>query len=180
MRGRTLVKDWFSPVRESRSCRATHLDAKNSQGLRYQLGGITPPPLRHVLYAHQKRCRVIIHSIGTIRSRLGSLPPLRIQLSGSTLGKMWVVTPPSGVFGLRYGLLPSETMSLSTSGTRPGRSIRGCSNTTGTKYPVESPGTKELACGSQAFIATLLFDPSMSALPIIAKQNSPSVGLFTH
>jgi hypothetical protein len=39
---------------------------------------------------------------------------------------------------------------------------------------------KELACGSQAFIATLLFDPSMSALPIIAKQNSPSVGLFTH
>ncbi|KAG8171374.1 hypothetical protein JTE90_014348 [Oedothorax gibbosus] len=32
----------------------------------------------------------------------------------------------------------------------------------------------------QAFIATLLFDPSMSALPIIAKQNSPSVGLFTH
>ena len=37
-----------------------------------------------------------------------------------------------------------------------------------------------LACGSQPFIATLLFDPSMSALPIIAKQNSPSVGLFTH
>ncbi|WZY99354.1 hypothetical protein YC2023_071683 [Brassica napus] len=35
-------------------------------------------------------------------------------------------------------------------------------------------------CGSQAFIATLLFDPSMSALPIIVKQNSPSVGLFTH
>ncbi|KAI3671154.1 hypothetical protein L2E82_53579 [Cichorium intybus] len=32
---------------------------------------------------------------------------------------------------------------------------------------------------SQAFIATLLFDPSMSALPIIVKQNSPSVGLFT-
>ena len=28
-------------------------------------------------------------------------------------------------------------------------------------------GIKELACGSQAFIATLLFDPSMSALPII-------------
>ncbi|GBG89163.1 hypothetical protein CBR_g48871 [Chara braunii] len=34
--------------------------------------------------------------------------------------------------------------------------------------------------GCQAFIATLLFDPSMSALPIIVKQNSPSVGLFTH
>jgi hypothetical protein len=42
------------------------------------------------------------------------------------------------------------------------------------------PGRKELACGSQAFIATLLFDPSMSALPIIPKQNSVSVGLFTH
>ncbi|CAN6848897.1 unnamed protein product [Brassica oleracea] len=33
---------------------------------------------------------------------------------------------------------------------------------------------------SQTFIVTLLFDPSMSALPIIVKQNSPSVGLFTH
>jgi hypothetical protein len=41
-------------------------------------------------------------------------------------------------------------------------------------------GVNELACGSQAFIATLLFDPSMSALPIIPKQNSVSVGLFTH
>jgi len=40
-------------------------------------------------------------------------------------------------------------------------------------------GSRELACGRQAFIATWLFDPSMSALPIIAKQNSPSVGLFT-
>eukprot|EP00830_Metopus_es_P015346 TRINITY_DN43_c0_g1_i3.p1 TRINITY_DN43_c0_g1~~TRINITY_DN43_c0_g1_i3.p1 ORF type:complete len:206 (+),score=-34.61 TRINITY_DN43_c0_g1_i3:1607-2224(+) len=30
----------------------------------------------------------------------------------------------------------------------------------------------QLACGSQAFIATLPFDPSMSALPIIKKQNS--------
>jgi hypothetical protein len=37
----------------------------------------------------------------------------------------------------------------------------------------------ELACGRQAFIATWLFDPSMSALPIILKQNSVSVGLFT-
>ena len=37
----------------------------------------------------------------------------------------------------------------------------------------------EVACGSQAFIATLLFDPSMSALPIIVKQNSPRIGLFT-
>jgi len=36
------------------------------------------------------------------------------------------------------------------------------------------------ACDSQAFKATLLFDPSMSALPIILKQNSVSIGLFTH
>jgi hypothetical protein len=40
-------------------------------------------------------------------------------------------------------------------------------------------GIRELACGRQAFIATWLFDPSMSALPIILKQNSVSVGLFT-
>jgi hypothetical protein len=40
-------------------------------------------------------------------------------------------------------------------------------------------GVKELACGGQAFIATSLFDPSMSALLIIVKQNSQSVGLFT-
>ena len=42
-----------------------------------------------------------------------------------------------------------------------------------------SLGIKELACGSQAPIATLLFDPSMSALPIIVKHNSQRVGLFT-
>jgi hypothetical protein len=39
--------------------------------------------------------------------------------------------------------------------------------------------TKELTCGSQAIIATLLFDPSMSALPIIEKHKSQRVGLFT-
>ena len=46
--------------------------------------------------------------------------------------------------------------------------------------PLRAQWVSELACGSQAFIATLLFDPSMSALPIIPKQNSVSVGLFTH
>ena len=44
---------------------------------------------------------------------------------------------------------------------------------------IKSLGIKELACGSQAPIATLLFDPSMSALPIIETQKSQSVGLFT-
>ena len=39
---------------------------------------------------------------------------------------------------------------------------------------------KALACSSPAFIAILLFDPSMSALPIIAKQNLPSDRLLTH
>ena len=38
----------------------------------------------------------------------------------------------------------------------------------------------KLACGSQEFIATLLFDPSMSALLITGMQKSQSVGLFTH
>jgi len=39
------------------------------------------------------------------------------------------------------------------------------------EMPVEI-GIKELACGGQASKATSLFDPSMSALPIIKKQNS--------
>jgi len=45
-----------------------------------------------------------------------------------------------------------------------------------------TPGLRpyDFSPACQAFIATLLFDPSMSALPIIVKQNSPSVGLFTH
>lgn len=37
-----------------------------------------------------------------------------------------------------------------------------------------------LAYGRQTFMATLLFDPPMSALPIILNQNSVRVGLFTH
>ena len=37
-----------------------------------------------------------------------------------------------------------------------------------------------LACGSQAFIEMLFFDLLKSVLPIIVKQNSPRVGLFTH
>ena len=44
---------------------------------------------------------------------------------------------------------------------------------------IKSLGIKELACGSQAPIATLLFDPSMSALPIIVLQKAQRVGLFT-
>ena len=36
-----------------------------------------------------------------------------------------------------------------------------------------------LACGSQACIATLLVDPSMSALPIIETQQSQRVGLLS-
>jgi hypothetical protein len=36
---------------------------------------------------------------------------------------------------------------------------------------VKLHGIKELTCGGQAFIATSLFDPSMSALPIIETQN---------
>ena len=39
-------------------------------------------------------------------------------------------------------------------------------------------GIKELACGSQAPIATLLFDSFDAALPIIEAQQSQSVGLF--
>ena len=39
---------------------------------------------------------------------------------------------------------------------------------------------RELARGSQACTATFMFDPSMSALPIIETLKSESVRLFTH
>ena len=55
-----------------------------------------------------------------------------------------------------------------------------CPEPSGLLSTYSKDSSRELACGSQAFIATLLFDPSMSALPIIPKQNSVSVGLFTH
>ena len=66
--------------------------------------------------------------------------------------------------------------------TREGVVSTGCARREARSRAVKrSPvGRKELACGGQAFIATSLFDPSMSALPIIPKQNSVSVGLFTH
>jgi hypothetical protein len=69
---------------------------------------------------------------------------------------------------LRYGLLSPERVS-SAYLSRERRVLASSLHS-----------IQELACGSQAFIATLLFDPSMSALPIIPKQNSVSVGLFTH
>ena len=44
----------------------------------------------------------------------------------------------------------------------------------------ESKQPENLSRFGQAFIATLLFDPSMSALPIMETQKSQSVGLLTH
>ena len=75
---------------------------------------------------------------------------------------------------LRYSLRPLEIV----------RDYKECLCALG-KVPTPSTvyskgGSTELACGSQAFIATLLFDSSMSALPIIASQQRPSVGLFIH
>jgi hypothetical protein len=43
-------------------------------------------------------------------------------------------------------------------------------------FRVIVPFNTHTRMSSHAFIATLLFYPSMSALPIIAKQNSPNVG----
>ncbi len=63
---------------------------------------------------------------------------------------------------LRYGLLPPERVSCLPAALAEKHE------------PDEkrmSVGSKELARGGQAFIATSLFDPSMSALPIIPKQN---------
>jgi hypothetical protein len=89
------------------------------------------------------------------------------KLRGSTLAKVWV-----HILDLRYGLRPLER-------ARPSTFPHGVERWPG-QLSTKMVGTTELACGSQAFIATLLFDPSMSALPIIPKQNSVSVGLFTH
>ena len=76
--------------------------------------------------------------------------------------------------GLRYGLLPLETVLMRI------KACVGQGMGAGFLEILKPVGRKELACGGQAFIATSLFDPSMSALPIIPKQNSVSVGLFTH
>ncbi len=93
------------------------------------------------------------------------------MLAGSTLAKVWVAgRTENGSGGLRYGLRPPERVMSST----------GCATREAACAAKRSQGITELACGGQAFIATSLFDPSMSALPIIPKQNSVSVGLFTH
>ena len=86
-------------------------------------------------------------------------------LTGSTLGKVWVLSE-----SLRYGLRPLERVRLYINSVE----------TESKSIKLIRFGSTELACGSQAFIATVLFDPSMAALPIIPKQNSVSVGLFTH
>ena len=95
----------------------------------------------------------------------------RKALSSSTHGKVWVFS------GLRYMLLPPEMVIIGRDTTVFPSDNRV--STGGNSCIKESPGIKELACGSQAPIATLLFDPSMSALPIIVKHNSQRVGLFT-
>jgi hypothetical protein len=96
-------------------------------------------------------------------------------LGGSTLAKVLVGNTPSlGVPPcLRYGLLPPERVPRLPAALAEKRGARHL-------FRLRLVGRKELACGGQAFIATSLFDPSMSALPIIPKQNSVSVGLFTH
>ena len=86
---------------------------------------------------------------------------------------------------LRYGLRPSERMQSPTGLHKAEKCVGVELIITRINEVLINPkliqhGSTELACGSQAFIATLLFDPSMSALPIIPKQNSVSVGLFTH
>ena len=94
-----------------------------------------------------------------------------LALSGSTHGKVWVLR------GLRYMLLPPERVIVSRGTftvTPSGDEVSACGNAC-----IILLGIKELACGSQAPIATLLFDPSMSALPIIVRHNSQRVGLFT-
>jgi hypothetical protein len=99
-------------------------------------------------------------------------------LGDSTLAKV-LVERNSISLCLRYGLLPPERVSCLPAAWAEKHEAGHVSflSSIYLEWPV---GSKELACGGQAFIATSLFDPSMSALPIIPKQNSVSVGLFTH
>ena len=89
----------------------------------------------------------------------------------STLAKLWVCNP------VEKGCMLKVRATLTREGAAVLLAARGDETA---EVLVRVSSITELACGSQAFIATLLFDPSMSALPIIPKQNSVSVGLFTH
>ena len=143
--------------------RATLLDAGNSRGLWYQaVDGNTSK--QSLLWGR----RVTTRRIETIRSRLGSLN----VIAGRFNARQGVGARPVG----RVSKVRATPTREGASIYRPalGREVAGPSATE------QAVGITELACGSQAFIATLLFDPSMSALPIIPKQNSVSVGLFTH
>ena len=62
--------------------------------------------------------------------------------------------------GLRYMLLPLEIV---TNGRRNTETPSGGEVSAVGNDSIKSLGIKELACGSQAPIATLLFDPSMSS-----------------
>ena len=75
-----------------------------------------------------------------------------------------------GPFGLKVQSTPHESVFAPLKKAKV--------NDAGRKCPVEI-GSKELTCGSRAFLATLLFDPSMSALPIIVLYKAQRVGLFT-
>ena len=126
--------------------------------------------------------RVIIRLVGSIRSRLGGHD--ESGAAGRFNARIGVGYAAAATAmslccerGLRYVLPPSERMPAS-SGPVPGLRVVGAVDVQ--RKCCAEAGIRELACGSQAFIATLLFDPSMSALPIIVKQNSQSVGLFTH
>src|SRR6187549_3404445 len=93
-----------------------------------------------------------IRRIETIRSRLGQTRPLRGAqgLGGSTLAKVLV-----GSFG-------RSLLKVRATPTREGVASTGCVAEKREAGPRGPCGRKELACGGQAFIATSLFDPSMS------------------
>ena len=76
-------------------------------------------------------------------------------------------------FCLRYSLLPHERVPILQQDRDRDDSEQKFSD------DCMAVGSKELACGSQAFTATLPFDPSMSALLIIASQLGQSARLFT-
>jgi len=58
--------------------------------------------------------------------------------------------------------------------------ILGRSQMGAAEYVAEQVAETLVQAGYDVKLHLKPFDPSMSALPIIVKQNSPSVGLFTH
>ena len=127
---------------------------------------------------HLIRVREIILEIGWSAADLGKVNHLiHTEQFNARKGMGFVVKQ-----SLRYVLLPLETVMLTTLNVNLTNFALGINMFIGDlrgNARIEN-GTQELACGSQEFISTLLFDSSMSALPILSSQQGKRVRLFIY